>query len=132
MKNVIVFGIVAILFFFASCSKETISLPEPGVEKTILNRTSTTAIQVTVVSSENSAGVLNVEISGVPSGVVPTDDQDLVFDNAGSPVSLALSVIDFSIVGGNVSINFDTDGVDLIGLDIQGTQFIIIEDNMVE
>ena len=130
MKNVIVFGIVAILFLFASCSKETISLPEPGVEKTISNRTSTTGIQVTVVSSETSDGVLNLEISGVPFGVIPVDDQDLVFDNAGSPVSLTLSVIDFSIVGGNVSIDFDTDGVELSGLDIQGTQFIIIEDGM--
>ena len=130
MKNVIVFGIVAILFLFASCSKETISLPESGVEKTISNRTSTTAIQVTVVSSETSTGVLNVEISGVPFGAIPVDAQDLVFDNAGSTVSLALSVIDFSIVGGNVSIDFDTDGVELSGLDIQGTQFIIIEDGM--
>lgn len=132
MRSFIAFLTCLFIIFNASCTKEAIIHPETQIEQSISNRSATTEIQVIVVSTNQTDGALNIEFSGASSGTIPAENQNLVFDTSEGTVSLALSVINSEFVEGNLSIDFDAEGIDLEGLDIQSVQSIIIDDNMVE
>lgn len=160
MKNVFALLAFSILLLCVSCSKESISLPEPDSIQALQEQNAASSvkddvpplaemttneppvlasvtIQLPVVEMNSSevAGELLVEFSGSYDfrGVVLEDTQYLVFEDANNQEStLTFQVNSYSGGNGTLDATFSIGGNDLTGLDLTGLQSIIIEEGTIQ
>ena len=132
MRNTL-FLIIALAFFFTSCQKEVIAPTQiQTTEQTINDRTTNTEIEVTVESFSLQSGTVTVLVSADEdlTDVTPEDEQTLAF-NSGS-VALSFQVNSHQVIGDDLEITFDLGGQNLNGYALDGGQFIIIEEAIMD
>jgi len=136
------------LLLFASCTKEPLTnldiLTTPTVEENqhratltveseLAKLTKEESVQLTLVSSTVVNGDYLMTFSGLadPASVDIAGNQSITFTNGAVASSLTFSVNSYGEVSGNLEINFDLGGQSLAGLTADGTQNIIIVEDVI-
>ncbi len=150
MLKLQVLFIPAFLFLFASCTKEDVleldQFTQPNTETVSPNNDLTyhmkptelsegeSSVLLTVVNSTVVSGEYRLTLSGLvdPANTEIASNQSIHFDNGSEAgVSLSFSVNSHSETGGNLQVNLDLGGQSLAGLTIDGTQSIIIVEDVI-
>ena len=138
------------LLLFASCTKESVlelqQFTEPDTEIVSSNNDLTSymkptdlsegesSVLLTVVSSTVVNGEYRLVMSGLvdPANTELASVQSIDFDNGSETgVTLSFGVNSHSETGGNLQVNLDLGGQSLAGLTIDGTQNIIIVEDVI-
>lgn len=150
MFKIQVLFIPAFLFLFASCTKEAVldldHLTTPDAEIVSPNNDLTSymkptelseggsSVLLTVVSSTVVSGEYRLTLSGLvdPANTELASNQSIQFDNGTEAgVSISFSVNSHSEIGGNLQVNLDLGGQSLAGLTIDGNQYVIIVEDVI-
>lgn len=125
------FTAIFLTLIITSCQKEVIAPTLiTTTEQTVQNRSESSEVEVTVVSSELTASTLIVlfEADEDLSELNPEADQALDFSNLGASLTFYFQVNEYEGIDDQLEITFDLDGFDLSGYELDGGQFIIIEE----
>ena len=135
MKNSISFFAILVTLLFASCTKETIHIPETNDLGVITERSIVIEIEVTEITNSRVGDELLIDFQGAFdfSEAVLEPTQHLKFEDVnGNESTLTFQVNSFAGSNGTLDVNFAVGSNNLIGLDLVGVQEIIIEDGDVE
>lgn len=124
---------LALIVIFSCCQKAPIEQVADVTTGNIQNRTTET-VTVSVVSSSVTSNVLSVVFSGFENvnDIELSETQTLEFSTQNDDVDLSFQVLDTQVLNEQLVVSFDTTGVDLSNLEIDGTQNIIIIDVSIE
>ena len=131
----IVFLLLVSTLFFASCTKESITLPTEEIEATIKERSTTVEIEVSEISSSDNGTELFLDFSANFdfSEAIVEPIQYLTFsDGAGNTSTLSFSVNSYTGNNGSLQIEFTIGSNNLAGLDLTSIQNVIIDDLHIE
>ena len=135
MKNSISFFAILVTLLFASCTKETIHIPETNDLGVITERSIVIEIEVTEITNSRVGDELLIDFQGAFdfSEAVLEPTQHLKFEDVnGNESTLTFQVNSFAGSNGTLDVNFAVGSNNLIGLDLVGVQEIIIEDSEVQ
>lgn len=124
---------LALIVIFSCCQKAPIEQITDATTGNIQTRTTET-VTVSVVSSSVTSNVLSVVFSGFENvnDIELSETQTLEFSTQNDDVDLSFQVLDTQVLNEQLVVSFDTTGVDLSNLEIDGTQNIIIIDVSIE
>lgn len=134
MKKFLLILASALALFLTSCTKEALIISNSGIKNLVKNRTSTTEIQVSVISSSENSGTLTIEATGTADfeEVELVDNQNLSFSTSTGSVILSFEIDSWELVSGNLEVTFDLGDAHLTGYDLDIVQSIIILDGTIE
>lgn len=152
MKNLFSFSILIVVLLFTSCSKDSAFLPELDLDAPpMIVSDSKTSFQASDTAPYQSIGRNNktIQLQAITSVYsASTDELIVLFSGNGNYTSttpLATQTLDFvnsnsfphflaqsyTASNGFLHIIFDTSGSNLTGLNLENTQEIIIEDEVI-
>lgn len=135
MKNALFFTGIFLTLIFTSCQKEVIApTPFTTTEQTVQNRSETSEIEVTVAQSELTATKLIVLFDSDEDlkVVTPEANQTLSFTHATGVTTFDFQVNTTQVINDQLEMIFDLDGLDLSGYELDGGQFIIIDETDID
>ncbi len=150
MKNLFALLVLAFTLVLTSCTKEELIIEDSAAVQTaaiteielpeieddvVLASVGQNSVEVTYVSYTLVGNQLIVDFTSNHSffGVELEENQTLEFtDNNGGSSTLNFTVNDYTYSGGTLQVDFNLNGNNLGGLDMKSTQYIVIEDELVD
>lgn len=139
MRNLISFFafpiVIGTILFFASCTKDALTIPETNAGGTIAERSTTIQLPVERVGSVEASGEYIVDFASSDdfTNVILEPTQYLKYEDASGNIStLTFSVNSFTGSIGALNAVFAIGSNDLSGLTLTEVQEIIIEDNIIQ